>query len=676
MLLTAEQVEQAKLELSREKSTAQPDLTFYDRAVPMVERGWSVIRLGEKSKIATDAKWQELATTDLAVVDKWDSESMRANCGLVAKPNGNWALDFDDVSVIAQIESETGHKMPETLVVQSSSGKAHYHFKQNDDSRRLGNLNKKSAGGRELYSARVFNRYVLSPFSVHPVTGLAYQIICDAPIIEAPQWLVRWLDAEKVADQKNTSVSDAGAPIVEGGRNNFLCSQAGKLFAMHLSQEHIERILLEINADRCAPPLPDDEVRKVAESISKYGRPKEFHLTLDGKPPELSGPSAATATTAIATPAPLATSKRLSIQTASKVKTRKIQWLWKDRVPLGKLTLFVGVPGSGKSLCAGDVAARLSTGTNWFGEENTFKPSDTLMLVGEDDVDDTTTPRLQAAGADLSKIHFLKSVITDEGKGATPEEREIQFDRDLVQIEDHLKANPEIRLIVVDPVSNYLGSAKMNSEQEVRAVLIPLKNLAERMNVSVIAVMHLNKKSDTSAINRVGGAMAFVGVARAAYLFQASDHALEEGAVNRLQQHFMVLLKCNITKKVDGLVYEIPAKPVRIEGTDEWMPIIKFIGTTTTNADGLLQQKSDNKGRPAESLAVAKAWLQQFLVDGRKPSSEVTKAGKELQNLSASTIERAKVSLKIASEKDGKTWFWSLPKDKDAINLDLQPERS
>jgi hypothetical protein len=369
-------------------------------------------------------------------------------------------------------------------------------------------------------------------------------------------------------------------------------------------------------------------------------------------------------------------SKRLTIQTASKVVTKKVQWLWKHRVPLGKLTLFVGVPGSGKSLCAGDVAARLSTGADWFDAENTFKPSETLMLVGEDDVDDTTTPRLEAAGADLSKIHFVKSVITDEGKSDTPEDREIQFDKDLVQIEDHLKANPNIRLIIVDPVSNYMGAAKMNAEQEVRAVLIPLKNLAERRGVSIIAVMHLNKKSDTSAINRVGGAMAFVGVARAAYLFQASDHELEEGAVNRLQQHFMVLLKCNITKKVDGLVYEIPAKPVTVEGSDEWMPIIRFIGTTTTNAEGLLQQKSESRGRPTETLTTAKAWLREFLMGGPKPSGEIIKAGKELQNLSARTIERAKISLNVISGKDGKTWLWSLPKQHDAINLDLQPEGS
>jgi putative DNA primase/helicase len=367
-----------------------------------------------------------------------------------------------------------------------------------------------------------------------------------------------------------------------------------------------------------------------------------------------------------AAPAPTVANagKRLNVQTGSSVTTRKIKWLWKHRVPLGKLTLFVGVPGSGKSLAAGDVAARLSTGKNWFDADNTFSPSDTLMLCGEDDIEDTTIPRLQAAGADLTKIHFLKSVITDEGKGETPEERELQFDKDLKQIEEFLHNSPDVRLIVVDPVSNYMGAAKMNAEQEVRSVLIPLKNLAEKMDVAIIGVMHLNKKVETNAINRVGGAMAFVGVARSAYLFQASE---EEG--NITQQHFMVLLKCNITKKVDGLVYEIPARTVMIEGSEEWMPYINFIATTTKNAEGVLQPKTDIPGRPPESLTVAKTWLREFLSDGPKPSAEVFKAGKELQNLGSRTIEKAKAELGVISAKDGKAWCWSLPAPETVVVL-------
>jgi hypothetical protein len=52
----------------------------------------------------------------------------------------------------------------------------------------------------------------------------------------------------------------------------------------------------------------------------------------------------------------------------------------------------------------------------------------------------------------------------------------------------------------------------------VRAVLGPLKDLAEEMRASVITVMHFNKKVDiTNALLRVSNSMAFVGLPRHAY---------------------------------------------------------------------------------------------------------------------------------------------------------------
>ena len=46
----------------------------------------------------------------------------------------------------------------------------------------------------------------------------------------------------------------------------------------------------------------------------------------------------------------------------SEIKTQQITWLWKSRIPQGKITLLEGDPGMGKSLLAIDIAARVSTG--------------------------------------------------------------------------------------------------------------------------------------------------------------------------------------------------------------------------------------------------------------------------------------------------------------------------
>lgn len=58
--------------------------------------------------------------------------------------------------------------------------------------------------------------------------------------------------------------------IPEGSRNNSLASMAGKLRRADMNQQEIEAALLEANRQRCLPPLPEDEVRKIARSIAQY----------------------------------------------------------------------------------------------------------------------------------------------------------------------------------------------------------------------------------------------------------------------------------------------------------------------------------------------------------------------------------------------------------------------
>ena len=55
---------------------------------------------------------------------------------------------------------------------------------------------------------------------------------------------------------------------------------------------------------------------------------------------------------------------------------------------------------------------------------------------------------------------------------------------DIPAIEKKLASNPNIRLLVIDPISNYLGEVSMVAEQEVRSILIPLKRAAEKYNIA------------------------------------------------------------------------------------------------------------------------------------------------------------------------------------------------
>ncbi len=99
----------------------------------------------------------------------------------------------------------------------------------------------------------------------------------------------------------------------------------------------------------------------------------------------------------------------------SDVAPAAVRWLWPGRVPLGKVTLLDGDPGVGKSLIALDLAARVTTQSPM--PDRTLSdldaPQGVVLLACEDDAADTIRPRLDAAGADCSRVVLLKAVRTN-----------------------------------------------------------------------------------------------------------------------------------------------------------------------------------------------------------------------------------------------------------------------
>src|SRR4051812_37112753 len=102
------------------------------------------------------------------------------------------------------------------------------------------------------------------------------------------------------------------------------------------------------------------------------------------------------------------TVSRARVVRLSDVRARKLEWLWPERIPLGKLTLLAGDPGLGKSFLSLDLASRVTRGGEWPDACATKAVQGSVVLLSaEDDLEDTVCPRLQAAGADLAKVVSL-----------------------------------------------------------------------------------------------------------------------------------------------------------------------------------------------------------------------------------------------------------------------------
>ena len=227
---------------------------------------------------------------------------------------------------------------------------------------------------------------------------------------------------------------------------------------------------------------------------------------------------------------------------ASEIPPEAINWLWPQRIALGKLSLIAGQPGLGKSQVATYIAAIVSSGGTWPTGE-ACQPGDVLFLSAEDDPADTIRPRLEACGANLDRVHIVEAVRDQRS------ERPFDLNRDIEALAAGLAMHPGVKLIDIDPISAYLGRTNSHNNAEVRATLAPLAKLAVDFRVAIVAVTHLNKSIAPDPLTRVMGSTAFIAAVRSA-------HLVEKDKVNP-ERRLLLPLKSNISQGGLGLAFRL-----------------------------------------------------------------------------------------------------------------------
>jgi putative DNA primase/helicase len=333
------------------------------------------------------------------------------------------------------------------------------------------------------------------------------------------------------------------------------------------------------------------------------------------------------------------------------IERQELQWLWPARIPLAKLTLFAGDPGLGKSFVTLDIAARVTRGTKWpDGATATCKSGSVIILSAEDDPGDTIRPRLEAAGADLSKVHVLQVVRRAKSCGETSLEH-FSLETDLLALQDAVVSLSDALLIVIDPVSAYLGGIDSHVNAKVRSLLAPPSQMAATTGVAVVTVTHLNKNS-SSALYRASGSVAFVAAARAVWLFAKNP---DDPA-----QRLMLPGKMNLAPEQSGMGYRLEAK--------QDVAVVTWGEVVSVSADAVLEPEgAERRSERFEAMD----WLRGRLADGpiaqRKIRTDATREG-----FSWATLRRAKDALGITIEKSGFQGVsqWRL---KDAHSKDAHP---
>jgi hypothetical protein len=370
----------------------------------------------------------------------------------------------------------------------------------------------------------------------------------------------------------------------------------------------------------------------------------------------------------------------------SQVKPRPLEWLWPGWLALGKLAVVDADPEQGKAFVLLDLAARLSRGapmpdecetetgrngetaTEGNGETATPNgchafaadaapapliprppaakachprpPMDVTMLTAEDSLEDTVFPRLEAAGADLSRIHILKPIRVGQtflsaqaaqaDKNVCPT---LRLPRDLPLVEQIIQQT-QSRLLVIDPSLADLD----------RHCLHLLADLADRLRCTVVIQRYLNKLAGTRAICRGGGSMSVIGAARTALLIARDPR---EEAIRILAS-----TKNNFGPRPSSLRFVLvphpyPSPPVG-GGQGGGTCRVHWLGPSPLGADDLLAIQSATEAKTAVAEAIK--FLKEFLQDGPK-DGQMCHAEAQRAQIAPSTLRRAKLRLGVMHNK-------------------------
>ena len=247
---------------------------FLEVALNCIAQNFKVHPLKPGSKEPLTYHGKNDASGDEAQIRAWWAKWPDANVGIACGPSGLCVLDCDhglaDETAFYQWRTAAG--LPETYTVRTGRRPefgVQMYFSDPIPDVSVWKLNGcegqiKSLGG-----------YVCAAGDLHP-SGETYQVLCDAPIAPTPDG-VRQLRSVTPEQGKD-------AAPVEGGRNNYLTSVAGKLRNAGLGRDALEAALLQHNADNCIPPLPDDEVKQIAVHVARYDTPEPVGEVVIGEP--------------------------------------------------------------------------------------------------------------------------------------------------------------------------------------------------------------------------------------------------------------------------------------------------------------------------------------------------------------------------------------------------------
>ena len=316
---------------------------------------------------------------------------------------------------------------------------------------------------------------------------------------------------------------------------------------------------------------------------------------------------------------------------AADVKARPVDWMWRERIPRGMITIVAGKPDQGKGLFATRVAADMSK-----------RGENVLYNAIEDDFGLMTRPRLEAAGANLKHVLLWRFVIP------------AQMD----ELEQRIVKN-KMSLVVMDPFAAVLSGGISRHSDNVRNVTTPLSEMAEATGCAFLIIEHALKRltKNVDPLNAIGGSgSGLPAAARMAYLFGSDPKDRD--------RRLLAPVKSNLRERPKTIAFETDI--VELEEIES-VPALLYQEETEATASVLMESAGNTTpGRPPDKRAAAAEWLTRYLFAAKKPvkASQIYEDAKQFA-LTTKTVRRAAEDMGVVKDPPGggRSCTWALPEE-------------
>jgi putative DNA primase/helicase len=340
---------------------------------------------------------------------------------------------------------------------------------------------------------------------------------------------------------------------------------------------------------------------------------------------------------------------------AGNIAIKKIRYVT-PIAPGHMATALTGYPGEGKTLIAVDQTARVSKGAAFpfFGKPGEVVQGRVFYISSEGVPEMILVPRLVAAGADLSKVDIIEGVYNKDGEFGI-----LDITQHLPGLEAEGRKCPELKLIVIDPVASFLPErVNTNQQNQVRRAMDLLSNLAYKLGVAVVVVMHFAKApGNGKAINQTSGSAQFMAGVKMSW---SVIRRPEDPRNVRL----LVPQKSNISGDSKSLSFVIqPATFKAPNGEIIETAKIEYLNLIDEDPNTLICPPQENN-----ELKAACDFLRKRVQAGDVVfAQDIIKEAADEMGLPSWTMKKARVKIGLDSDKEntfqGRT-FWYWPKAK------------